>query len=185
SFAAAMVRVPLGTAVAIEFQGPLTISAILSTRRSDLLWVVLALAGVGLFGVESLTGVADLDPLGVLLALVAAFFWGLYVLSSARVVRLGPGQDGLAVAMAVGALVVLPLGSSGALTGLMDPRLLALAAATGLLASVLPYTLELSALRRLPRHVFRILLSLAPVVALLAGVLLLHQQGAVLRGLPP
>src|SRR5699024_8547843 len=88
------------------------------------------------------------ETAGVLLALVAAFFWGLYVLSSARVGRLVPGQDGLAVAMAVGALAVLPLGSSGALTGLMDPRLLALAAATGLLASVLPYTLELSALRR-------------------------------------
>ena len=181
SFYAAIERIPLGTAVAIEFLGPLTISAILSTRRSDLLWVVLALAGVSLFGVESLTGVADLDPLGVLLALVAAFFWGLYVLSSARVGRLVPGQDGLAVAMAVGALAVLPLGSSGALTGLMDPRLLALAAATGLLASVLPYTLELSALRRLPRHVFGILLSLEPVVALLAGVLLLHQEVTVLR----
>src|SRR5699024_9997005 len=172
SFYAAIERVPLGTAVAIEFLGPLTVSAILSSRRSDLLWVVLALAGVSLFGFESLSGVADLDPLGVLLALVAAFFWGLYVLSSARVGRLVPGQDGLAVAMAVGALTVLPLGASGALIGVTDLRLL---------ASVLPYTLELSALRRLPRHVFGILLSLEPVVALLAGVLLLSQEVTVLR----
>ena len=181
SFYAAIERIPLGTAVAIEFLGPLTVSAILSSRRSDLLWVVLALAGVSLFGFESLSGAADLDPLGVLLALVAAFFWGLYVLSSARVGRLVPGQDGLAVAMAVGALTVLPLGASGALIGVTDLRLLALAAVTALLASVLPYTLELSALRRLPRHVFGILLSLEPVVALLAGVLLLSQEVTVLR----
>lgn len=181
SFYAAIERIPLGTAVAIEFLGPLTVAAILSARRTDLLWVVLALAGVSLFGVESLTGVADLDPLGVLLALVAAFFWGLYVLSSARVGRLVPGQDGLAVAMAIGALAVLPLGASGAVAGLMDVRLLALAAVTAVLASVIPYTLELSALRRLPRNVFGILLSLEPVVALLAGVLLLSQEVTVLR----
>lgn len=181
AFYAAIERIPLGTAVAIEFLGPLTVSAILSARRTDLLWVVLALAGVSMFGIESLTGAARLDPLGVLLALVAACFWGLYVLSSARVGRLVPGQDGLAVAMAVGALAVLPLGASGAVTGLMDLRLLALAAVTALLASVLPYTLELSALRRLPRHVFGILLSLEPVVALLAGVLLLRQEVTLLR----
>lgn len=183
SFYAAIDRIPLGTAVAIEFLGPLTVAAVLSTRRTDLLWVVLALAGVSLFGIESLTGAADLDPVGVLLALIAAFFWGLYVLSSARVGRLVPGQDGLAVAMAIGALAVLPLGAPGAVAGLMDTRLLALAVVTALLASVLPYTLELSALRRLPRHVFGILLSLEPVVALVAGVLLLSQEITVLRAL--
>lgn len=183
SFYAAIDRIPLGTAVAIEFLGPLTVAAVLSTRRTDLLWVLLALAGVSLFGIESLTDAADLDPVGVLLALVAAFFWGLYVLSSARVGRLVPGQDGLAVAMAIGALAVLPLGAPGAVAGLMDTRLLALAVVTALLASVLPYTLELSALRRLPRHVFGILLSLEPVVALVAGVLLLSQEITLLRAL--
>ena len=181
SFYASIERIPLGTAVAIEFLGPLTVAAVLSTRRSDLLWVVLALAGVGLFGLESLTGAAQLDVLGVLLALVAAVFWGLYVLSSARVGQLVPGQDGLAVAMAIGALTVLPLGAPGAVAGLMDLRLLALAAGTAVLASVLPYTLELSALRRLPRHVFGILLSLEPAIALLAGVLLLSQGISVLK----
>src|SRR5699024_9451971 len=180
SFYAAIDRIPLGTAVAIEFLGPLTVAAVLSARRTDLLWVLLALAGVGLFGVESFTGVASLDPLGVLFALVAAVFWGMYVLSSARVGQLVPGQDGLAVAMAIGALAVLPLGAQGAAAGVTDPRLLGLAVATAVLASVLPYTLELSALRRLPRHVFGILLSLEPVVALLAGVLLLSQEGTLL-----
>ena len=180
SFYAAIERIPLGTAVAIEFLGPLTVSAVLSTRRTDLLWVLLALVGVGLFGVESFTGAA-LDPLGVTFALVAAMFWALYVLASAKVGQLVPGQSGLAIAMAVGALAVLPLGALGAMTGLSDLRLLGLAAVTALLASVLPYTLELSALRKLPRHVFGILLSLEPVIALLAGVLLLGQQATALR----
>ena len=180
AFYAAIERIPLGTAVAIEFLGPLTVSAVLSTKRTDLLWVLLALAGVSLFGLESFTGEA-LDPLGVTFALVAAVFWGLYVLASARVGRLVPGQSGLAIAMAVGALAVLPLGATGAMTGLTDPRLLGLAAITALLASVLPYTLELSALRTLPRHVFGILLSLEPVIALLAGVVLISQEATPLR----
>lgn len=181
AFYASIARIPLGTAVAIEFLGPLAVAAILSTRRTDLLWVVLALAGVSLFGIESLTGSAALDGIGVLFALIAAVFWGLYILASARVGRLVPGQDGLAVAMVIGTLVVLPLGAPGALTGLLDMRLLALAAATAVLASVLPYTLELAALRRLPRHVFGILLSLEPVIALLAGVLLIGQHATPLR----
>src|SRR5699024_4615801 len=114
-------------------------------------------------------------------ALVAAVFWGLYVLSSARVGQLVPGQDGLAVAMAIGALAILPLGAQGAVAGVMDLRLLGLPVATAVLASVLPYTLELSALRRLPRHVFGIMLSLEPVVALLAGVVLLSQEATAAR----
>jgi len=181
AFYASIERIPLGTAVTIEFLGPLTVAAVLSTRRSDLLWVLLALGGVGLFGLESLTGGAAPDGLGVLFALIAAVFWGLYVLTSARVGRLVPGQDGLAVAMAIGALAVLPLGAPGAIQGLLSPHLLVLALGTAVLASVLPYTLELSALRRLPRHVFGILLSLEPVVALAAGMLLLGQDATWLR----
>ena len=92
-----------------------------------------------------------------------------------------PDQDGLAVAMLIGALVVLPLGAPGAVAGIAEPRLLLIALGTALLASVLPYTLELSALRRLPRHVFGIMLSLEPVVALFAGVLLLSQEITPLR----
>ncbi|MEE1651006.1 EamA family transporter [Brachybacterium sp. J144] len=181
SFYAAIERIPLGTAVAIEFLGPLVVAAALSTRRMDYLWVLLAVGGVGLFGLESLLGAADLDPIGVLFALVAAVFWGLYVLTSAKVGQTVPGQDGLALGLAIGALTVLPLGAPGALTGLLDLRLLALAVGTAVLASVLPYTLELAALRRLPRHVFGILLSLEPVIALAAGLLLLGQQATPLR----
>lgn len=180
-FYASLARIPLGTAVAIEFLGPLVVSAVLSTRRADLLWVALALGGVGLFGLESFAGVSSLDPLGVFFALLAGVFWGLYVITSARVGKLVAGQDGLAIAMVIGTLTVLPLGAPGAVQGLLDPHLLLLALGTAVLASVLPYSLELAALRRLPRHVFGIMLSLEPVVALLAGMVLLSQGVTPLR----
>lgn len=180
AFYASIARIPLGTAVALEFLGPLTVAAVLSTRRSDLLWVVLALGGVSLFGLEALGGAA-VDPVGVVFALVAAVFWGLYVIASAKVGAVVPGQGGLAVSILVGALVVLPLGAPGALRGLSDPHLLLLATGTAVLASLLPYTFELAALRRLPRHVFGILLSLEPVIALLAGMVLLGQGATPLR----
>lgn len=179
-FYAAVERLPLGTAVTIEFLGPLGVAALLSSRRGDLLWVALALLGISLFGLESFLG-ADVDLLGALFALVAALFWGLYVLASAEVGRVVPGQDGLALALGIGALAILPIGWRGAVEGILEPRLLAAALGTAVLASVLPYTLELTALRRLPRHVFGILLSLEPVIALIAGVVLLGQHASPLR----
>lgn len=175
SFYSAIERIPLGTAVAIEFLGPLVLSAVLSRRPLDLLCVLIALAGVSLFGLESLLGVASLDPIGVLFALVAGVFWACYILTSAHVGALVPGHGGLAVAIGIGALALLPLGGGGVVTAVLSPHLLLLALACSLLASLIPYTLELSALRRLPRHVFGILLSLEPAIAALAGLALLSQ----------
>jgi inner membrane transporter RhtA len=177
SFYAAIARIPLGTAVTIEFLGPLTLAAVLSRRRRDLTWVGLAAVGVALLG---LTGsgatTGRLDGVGVLFALVAAVFWAGYILASTRVGATVPGQGGLAGALVVAALVLLPLGAPGALTALRDPRLLLLAAGTGVLASVIPYSLELSALRRLSPRVFGVLLSLEPAIAAIAGWLLLSQR---------
>lgn len=175
SFYASISRIPLGTAVAIEFLGPLVLSAILSRRLADLACVALALAGVSLFGVESSLGLSALDPIGVMWALAAGVFWACYVLASAHVGTKVPGQGGLAVSVAIGALLLMPLGAHGVIGALEEPRLLLLALGTALLASVIPYTLELSALRRLPRHVFSILLSLEPAIAMLAGLVLLAQ----------
>jgi len=146
---------------------------VLSRRLRDLLWVALAAAGVGLLGLAD-GGAAGWNWVGVGFALVAGAFWALYILTSARVGAAVPGQSGLAVAVAVAALVLLP-GAGGAGHAFTDLRLLVLAAATGLLASVVPYSLELTALRLLPPRVFGVLLSLEPAVATLAGWLLLHQ----------
>jgi inner membrane transporter RhtA len=177
SFYESIARIPLGTAVTIEFLGPLTLAAVLSRRLRDLTWVALAALGVALLGLTgSSGGAAHLDPVGVGFALVAAVFWAGYILASTRVGATVPGQGGLAVALVVAALVLLPLGAPGALTAVRDPQLLLLAAGTGVLASVIPYTLELSALRRLPPPVFGVLLSLEPAIAATAGWLLLSQR---------
>lgn len=177
SFYEAIARIPLGTAVTIEFLGPLTLAAVLSRRLRDLVWVVLAAGGVALLGVaDGIGGGGALDPVGVGFALVAGVFWAAYILASARVGSAVPGSGGLAVALAVGALALAPFGVPGAVTTIGSPHLLLLAAATGLLASVIPYSLEFAALRRLPARVFGVLLSLEPAVAATAGWLLLGQR---------
>lgn len=174
-FYAAVERLPLGIAVTFEFLGPLALSAVLSRRARDLIWVLLALAGVALLGLDSFRGATSLDPLGVVFALVAATFWAIYILLGARVGAMAQGQGPLAVAMAIGAMAMLPLGFGGALELVVDARLAGLAVLTGLLGSVIPYSLEFAALRRLPRHVFGILLSLEPAFAAIIGALLLGQ----------
>jgi inner membrane transporter RhtA len=177
SFYESIARIPLGTAVTIEFLGPLALAAVLSRRLRDLTWVGLAGLGVALLGLTGSSGPSGpLDGVGVLFALVAAVFWAVYILASRRVGAAVPGQGGLAGALVVAALVLLPLGAPGALTAVRDPQLLLLAAGTGILASVIPYTLELSALRRLPTPVFGVLLSLEPAIAATAGWLLLSQR---------
>lgn len=178
-FYAAIARIPLGIAVTIEFLGPLLLSAALSRKMTDFLWVLLACSGLVLLGVDSyLTSdtSASLDPLGVVFALIAGGFWVGYILLSKRVGVAVPGTAGLTVALFIGAIALAPLGTPHVGGILSSPALIGLAFATAFLASVLPYTLELAALRQLPPAIFGILLSLEPVFATLAGWLLLHQQ---------
>ncbi|MDI3331225.1 MAG: EamA family transporter [Micrococcus sp.] len=183
TFYAAIERIPLGVAVSIEFLGPLVLAAVLARRWLDGLWVGVALAGMALLAVDSATGSEALDPLGVVLALVAGAFWTAYILTSKRVGALVPGGGGLAVALVVATAVVLPLGAPGAAAAVTDPALLGLGLVVALLSSVVPYSLELNALRRLPPAVFSILLSLEPAFAALFGWLLLGQQSGLLRTL--
>ncbi len=181
-FYAGIARIPLGAGVAIEFLGPLALAAILSRRIVDFLWVLLALAGMAVLGIESVTTAsAALDPLGVVCVLIAGAFWAVYVLTSAQVGRTVPGTGGLAVAMAVAAVVLAPVGGPSAVHAFSDPKLLVMGAVVGLMSSVIPYTLELKALRRLPNATFSILLSLEPAFAALFGFLLLHQVVGPLR----
>lgn len=181
TFYAAIERIPIGLAVTIEFMGPLVLAAVLSHRGIDFLWLGIALLGMGVLGYESINNATDYDPLGVLFALIAGLGWALYVLTSAKVGQVLAGNGGLAVAMVLAAMFLLPLGAPGAAEGIADPHLLLLAIGTGLLASLIPYTLELMALRRLPRNTFSILLSLEPAVAAIAGFLLLGQVTGPVR----
>ena len=176
-FYAAISRIPLGIAVTIELLGPLVLTAVLSRRARDLVWVLLAACGVVALGwAGDGSAAAGLDPLGVVFVLIAAVFWALYILTGSRAGAAVPGQGGLAVAITVATVLVLPFGAHGAGPALVQPHLLLIALGTSVLASVIPYTLEMAALRRLPRRVFGVLLSLEPAMAALAGWLLLSQE---------
>ena len=173
-FYAALSRLPLGAAVTIQFLGPLTLAAALSRRGRDFGWVLLAVLGVLTLGLTGPHGALDLA--GVAFALVSATFWALYIVAGSRASTAVPGRGGLAVAMTAGALVMVPFGAPGAAQLAGRPHLIAVALGMSVLASVIPYTLELAAMRRAPRRVFGILLSLEPAVATLAGWLLLGQH---------
>ena len=176
SFYQSLDRIPLGVAVTVEFVGPLAVALIGSRRLIDLLWVALAGAGIVLLAPTGLFGGISLDPLGVGLALLAGVFWGCYILLSARVGQSFSGVSGLALAMAVAAILLVPVGVFGAGSVLLNGRFLLLGAGVALLSSVLPYSLELEALRRLPSRVFGVLMSLEPGIAALVGFLLLGEQ---------
>ncbi|OSP45185.1 EamA family transporter [Streptomyces sp. 13-12-16] len=171
-FYQSVARIPLGPAVTLEVLGPLALSVLASRRAVNLVWAALALAGVFLLGGGGFSG---LDPLGVVFALGAGAMWAAYIVFSARTGRRFPQADGLALAMAVAAVLFLPLGVVESGTKLLDPTVLGLGAAVAVLSSVLPYTLELLALRRLPASTFAILMSLEPALAAAAGFLILDQ----------
>ncbi|MEU1053156.1 EamA family transporter [Streptomyces sp. NPDC005876] len=171
-FYQAVDRIAMGPAVTLEVLGPLTLSVVTSRRAVNLVWAALALAGVFLLGGGGFDG---LDPAGAAFALAAGGMWAAYIVFSARTGRRFPQADGLALAMAVGAVLFLPLGIAESGTRLLDPVTLGLGAAVALLSSVLPYTLELLALRRLPSATFAVLMSLEPAIAALAGFLVLDQ----------
>ncbi len=164
-------RIPLGLAVTIEFIGPLSLAVIGSRRPRDLLWVALAAAGVGLLGFER----ADLDLVGVLLALAAGAAWAAYILLSAQTGRRWPGLDGLAVASVVATVLLTPAAVTSGGSDLLDGRVLLLGAAVGLLSSVIPYSLEITALRSIRPALFGILMSLEPAAAALVGMVVLAE----------
>ena len=177
----AFARIPLGIAVTIEFLGPLAVAVASSRRLIDLLWV--ALAGVG---VALLTGTGApasgghrVGLVGLGFALLAAAAWAAYIVLSRATGRRFPGTSGLTIAMLVAAVVIIPAGVTAGGTALLRPGILAAGLAIGLLSSVIPYSLELEALRRVPARVFGIWMSLEPAVAALVGLVMLGETLAV------
>ncbi|QWC85501.1 EamA family transporter [Nocardioidaceae bacterium] len=182
AFYQAFARIELGIAVTIEFLGPLAVAVLGSRRVRDVGWALLAGLGVAALGL----GPTELDPAGVGFALLAAAAWAAYILTSAGTGRHWEGLDGLAVASTLAALMVvppllLPAGSAGLPAGstfldLFTPTVLLAGAGAALLSSVIPYALELRALRSLPPRTFGVLLSLEPAVAAAVGVVLLSER---------
>ncbi|PJJ54257.1 inner membrane transporter RhtA [Mumia flava] len=177
-FYQAIERIPLGLAVTIELLGPLTLSVVLDRRARAYALGALALAGVVLIGAPGVGGGegGDWDPLGVAFALGAGAGWVVYILTSASAGRRFARGEGLALGMAVGALVSLPLGLTVAGPRLLEPSVLALGAAVALLSTALPYALEMAALRRIRASVFAMLMSLSPAIAALVGFVVLGQE---------
>ena len=175
TFYAALDRIPLGVAVTIEFVGPLSVAVAGSRRALDLLWVALAVGGILLLAPLGVLGTVPLDPLGLLLALGAGACWAVYILLTARVGKAFPGGTGLSLALTVGAVALLPVGIAGAGSALLNPRLLLLGALVALLSSVIPYSLEMAALRRISTSAFGVLMSLEPAIAALVGWLVLRE----------
>ena len=166
-------RIPLGTAVTIEFIGPLTVALITSHRRRDWIW-----AGLAACGIVLLTGgIAgdDLNVTGAILAFVAGVFWGIYILMGKRIGEQDSGGKALVVPMMISALLVTPFGIADGGMDLLQPKVLAIGIAIGIVSSAIPFSLELEAMRRLPQNVFGVMMSLEPAAAAAAGFVLLSQ----------
>ena len=174
TFYYAIARIPIGIGVALEFTGPLAVALFSSKRKRDYLWVAFALAGILLL-LPDLGDVNGLDPVGVLLALVAGACWAGYILYGKRSGTEGSGGTTVAIGMTVAALAVVPFGVVSQGSALLDWSLIPLGIAIGLLSSALPYSLEMVALRKMPAQGFSILMSVEPAVAALAGFLILGE----------
>lgn len=165
---------PFGLAVAIEFAGPLAVAIWSSRRAVDFVWVALAIAGLALLLPLGLSG-STLDPLGVLYAVGAAVFWALYIVFGKRAGHLHAGQS-VSLGLLVAALVVVPVGVAHAGAALLSPSVLLVGVAVAAISSALPISLEMMALKRLPKEAFGIMISMEPAVAALLALALLGER---------
>ncbi|TSA86506.1 DMT family transporter [Deinococcus detaillensis] len=175
SFYYAIRYIPLGLAVTLEFLGPLAVAVATSRRAADLIWAGLALLGIVL--ISPLGGNTPISPIGVALAAVAGALWGGYIIIGARMAHHFSGTQGVSVGMICAAITVMlcaaPLGFS---PSQITPHLLLFGLGVAILSSALPYSLEMIALRQLPRQLFSIMMSLEPAAAALLGWLILHES---------
>ena len=169
----ALARIPLGVAVALEFTGPLALSAFGSRRALDLFWVLLAAGGLLLL--TPWAGVSDLDPLGAAFALAAGACWAGYIVAGRRA-GAAHGARAAALGCIVAAVAVAPFGVVQAGASLLNPALIAPALAVAVFSTAVPYTLEMIVLGRMPMRVFGVLMSLEPAIAALSGLVLLRQS---------
>jgi inner membrane transporter RhtA len=172
-FYQAIGRIPLGAAVAIEFIGPLGLAALSSRRAIHFIWIAIAAFGIVLL--SPVSG-ADLDTLGVIFALLAGTGWAFFILLAGRVGKRVPGNDGLAIAMMVAAIIMIPFVAPVAVDLITDPLILLAGFGVALLSTTIPFTLEFQALKRLSARAYGVLISLEPAVAALVGAILLNER---------
>jgi inner membrane transporter RhtA len=174
SFYAALSRIPLGIAVALEFTGPLGLALLHSSRRFDVVWVLVAAVGVYLL-LPIGAAAGTLDPVGIGLALFAGFCWALYIVFGQKAGALGQAQAA-AYGVVIACLVAAPFGIVLAGSKLLDPAVLRTGLLVAALSSAVPYSLEMIAMTRLPAKIFGILMSLEPALAALSGFVILGER---------
>ena len=172
---------PFGLAVAIEFAGPLAVAIWSSRRAVDFVWVALAMAGLGMLLPLGLNG-STLDPVGVLYALGAAVFWALYIVFGKRAGHLHAGHT-VSLGLLVAALVVVPVGVVHAGAALLSPTVLLIGVAVAAVSSAIPISLEMMALKRLPKEAFGIMISMEPAVAAVLALMLLGEHLSAIQWL--
>lgn len=173
-FYMALRTIPLGVAIAIEFLGPLTLSLLHARKASHFLCIGLAAFGLLLLLPLKIGGPA-LDPVGVGFALAAAVCWALYIIAGKRIGHLHGGRS-VAMGMSVAALIVVPFGVASAGAALLDPHLMLLGLVVAICSSALPYSLEMVALKRIPKRTFGVMLSVEPAIGALAGLFVLSEH---------
>lgn len=181
SFYMSLRTIPLGLAIAIEFSGPLVLALIHARRLIHFVWIACAVAGLGML-LPIWSGTHALDPVGVAFAAAAGVFWALYIVFGKRLSHMHAGQS-VALGMSTAALIILPFGVATAGTGLLIPSVLIVGLCVALASSALPYSLEMIALRHIPKRTFGVLLSGEPAVGAMAGLILLHEQLSSLQWL--
>jgi inner membrane transporter RhtA len=180
-FYMALRTIPLGIAVGLEFLGPLALALASSRHRLDIVWILLAAIGLLLL-LPIAPASAHLDPAGVLFALAAGACWALYIVFGQRAGR-AHGASASAWGMIIAAIWIVPFGVASAGRALIAPRILPGGFAVAMLSSALPYTLEMTALRRLATKTYGTLMSLEPAVAALAGLVFLDERLALMQWL--
>ncbi len=173
-FYASIARIPLGIAVALEFSGPLAVAIFGSRKWSDFIWVACAVAGL-LILLPWGEGSGALDPLGVVFALIAGVLWGLYIIVGQKVGDRVHGGKAVALGMAFSTVFTLPIGMVFAGAAMWSPSILVYGIGIGILASAIPYSLEMIALKAIPAKTFGLMMSLEPAVAALLGLVILHE----------
>lgn len=172
-------RLPLGIAIAIEFTGPLTVAIASSRRLIDFVWIALAAVGLGLL-LPLAPGAVALDPLGILFAFSAAVLWAMYIILGKKMADLPSGQA-TALGVLCAALVLMPVGIVKAGPHLLEPQILIGGFCLCLGSSAIPYTLEMWAMKKLPKNTFSILLSMEPAVGALSGMVVLHESLTIMQ----
>lgn len=167
-------RLPLGIAIAIEFTGPLTVAILSSRRVIDFVWIVLAAIGLALL-LPLTPGAVALDPWGICFAFAAAALWAAYIILGKRMSTLPSGQA-TALGVLCAGVVLLPVGIVQAGPHLFEPNIFLGALCLSLASSAIPYSLEMYAMKKLPKNTFSILLSMEPAVGALSGMFVLHES---------